>query len=68
MGDRNFPSYRLWREAAAAGAHLLWRVTASTLLSRIGTFTDGSYLAVLPQRAPAAHEASGYGSSNTPSR
>jgi hypothetical protein len=49
LGDRNFPSYQLWREAAGTGAHLLWRVKASTLLPRIGTFTDGSWLAVLPQ-------------------
>ena len=47
LGDRNFPSYQLWRQAAATGTHLLWRVKASTLLPRIGTFTDGSYLAVL---------------------
>jgi hypothetical protein len=52
-----FPSYRLWREAAATGAHLLWRVKASTLLPRIGTFTDGSYLAVLPR--PGTHGARG---------
>ena len=57
LGDRNFPSYRLWREAAATGAHLLWRVKASTLLPRIGTFTDGSYLAVLPR--PGTRGASG---------
>jgi hypothetical protein len=49
LGDRNFPSYQLWREAAATGAHLLWRVKTSTLLPRIGTFTDGSWLAVLPR-------------------
>jgi hypothetical protein len=49
LGDRNFPSYQLWREATATGAHLLWRVKANTLLPRIGTFTDGSYLAVLPR-------------------
>src|SRR6266511_2728595 len=49
LGDRNFPSYRLWQEATATGAHLLWRVKANTLLPRIGTFTDGSYLAVLPR-------------------
>jgi hypothetical protein len=49
LGDRNFPSYQLWREAAGTGAHLLWRVKASTLLPRIATFTDGSYLAVLPR-------------------
>jgi len=49
LGDRNFPSYQLWREAAATGAHLLWRVKASTLLPRIGTFVDGSWLGVLPR-------------------
>jgi hypothetical protein len=49
LGDRNFPSYQLWREAAATGAHLLWRVKASTRLPRVGTFPDGSYLAVLPR-------------------
>jgi hypothetical protein len=57
LGDRNFPSYRLWQETAATGAHLLWRVKASTLLPRIGTFTDGSYLAVLPR--PGTHGARG---------
>lgn len=49
LGDRNFPSYQLWRQAAATGAHLRWRVKASTLLPRIGTLTDGSWLAVLPR-------------------
>lgn len=49
LGDRNFPSYQLWREAAGTGAHLLWRVKASTLLPRIATFTDGSWLAVFPR-------------------
>jgi hypothetical protein len=49
LGDRNFPSYQLWHQARATGAHLLWRVKTSTLLPRIGTFTDGSWLAVLPR-------------------
>ena len=49
LGDRNFPSYRLWRETAGTGAHLLWRVKASMLLPRVGTFSDGSWLAVLPR-------------------
>src|SRR5438046_62164 len=34
LGDRNFPSYRLWQETASTGAHLLWRATARTLLPR----------------------------------
>lgn len=49
LGDRNFPSFRLWNEAAATGAHLLWRAKTSLLLPRVGTFTDGSWLAVLPR-------------------
>jgi Insertion element 4 transposase N-terminal len=49
LGDRNFPSWRLWGQAAATGAHLLWRVKTNLLLPRIGTFTDGSWLAVLPK-------------------
>lgn len=49
LGDRNFASWRLWGQAAATGAHLLWRVKAGMLLPRIATFTDGSWLAVLPK-------------------
>ena len=49
LGDRNFPSYRLWSQVAATGTHLLWRVKASTLLPRVATFGDGSWLAVLPR-------------------
>lgn len=49
LGDRNFPSWKLWNEAAATGAHLLWRAKTSLHLPRIGTFTDGSWLAVLPK-------------------
>jgi Insertion element 4 transposase N-terminal/Transposase DDE domain len=49
LADRNFPSWKLWAHCAASGAHLLWRVKASRLLPRIGTFTDGSWLAVLPK-------------------
>jgi hypothetical protein len=49
LGDRNFPSWKLWNEAAATGAHLLWRVKTNLHLPRIATFTDGSWLAVLPK-------------------
>lgn len=49
LADRNFPSWKLWQQCAQTGAHLLWRVKASRLLPRIATFTDGSWLAVLPQ-------------------
>jgi hypothetical protein len=49
LGDRNFPSHRLWCEAASTGAHLVWRVKAGMPLPRVGTFTDGSWLGVLPR-------------------
>ncbi len=49
LGDRNFPSWKLWAHCADTGAHLLWRIKASRLLPRIATFTDGSWLAVLPK-------------------
>ena len=45
LADRLFPSYGLWKEAAATGAHLLWRAKVSTKLKKIKTFTDGSWLA-----------------------
>jgi hypothetical protein len=49
LGDRNFPSWKLWSGCAATGADLLWRIKVARLLPRIGTFTDGSWLAVLPE-------------------
>jgi hypothetical protein len=49
LADRNFPSWRGWNEATATGAHLLWRAKTSLHLPRIATFTDGSWLAVLPK-------------------
>ena len=57
LADRNFPSWKLWAQGTATGAHLLWRIKVSRLLPRIGTFTDGSWLAVLPQ--PGTSAASG---------
>ena len=49
LGDRNFPSWKLWGQTAATGAHLLWRAKAGLLLPRIGVFADGSWLAALPK-------------------
>jgi hypothetical protein len=48
LADRNFPGWRMWRQAAATGADLLWRIKPSVHLPRVGSFTDGSWLAVLP--------------------
>lgn len=47
MADRNFLSWRLWRDARATGAHLLWRASDSFTLPVIDRLPDGSYLSVL---------------------
>ncbi|MGH3300657.1 MAG: IS4 family transposase [Streptosporangiaceae bacterium] len=47
LADRNFPSRGLWREAAATGAQLLWRVSASFALPVTKVLADGTYLSVL---------------------
>ncbi len=53
LGDRNFPSWKLWTHCTHSGAHLLWRVNASRLLPRLATFTDGSWLTILAK--PGTH-------------
>jgi hypothetical protein len=45
LADRNFYSWRLWNAAAATGACLLWRVTASLRLKLVAELPDGSWLA-----------------------
>jgi hypothetical protein len=45
LADRLFPSHQLWKQAAASGAHLLWRAKTSLKLERIGELPDGSWLA-----------------------
>jgi hypothetical protein len=47
LADRNFPSWALWREAAATGAQLLWRVRSSFTLPVTEVLEDGTYLSVL---------------------
>lgn len=50
MADRLFPSYGLWQQFAATGAHLLWRAKTCIALRRTTTLADGSYLATwLPE-------------------
>jgi hypothetical protein len=44
LADRGFYSYQLWNQAAATGAHLLWRVTASMHLPVVRELPDGSWL------------------------
>ncbi len=51
LADRGFPSYELWQAAAATGADLLWRVSASFTLPVDEVLPDGTYLSRL--RPPA---------------
>ena len=46
LGDRNFFSYRLWNQARATGADLLWRIKKNLRLPRETPLADGSYLRV----------------------
>lgn len=50
LADRGFPSFELWRDAAATGADLAWRVSASFKLPPIERLDDGTYLSELRGR------------------
>lgn len=45
LADRLFPGYGLWKQAAASGAHLLWRAKVAMPLQRLETLEDGSWIA-----------------------
>jgi hypothetical protein len=47
LADRQFFGYALWREAAAGGADLLWRVKKNLRLPREVSLADGSYLTMI---------------------
>jgi hypothetical protein len=47
LADRNFLSWKLWRDAAATGAQLVWRVRDSFALPVLERLADGSYLSRL---------------------
>ena len=47
LADWNFPSFRLWREVAATGADLLWRLSASFTLPVLQVLDDRTYLSEL---------------------
>lgn len=61
LADRNFYSWRLWNAAAATGACLLWRVTASLRLRPLAELPDGSWLAHIddPRAVQARHGKNG---------
>jgi hypothetical protein len=47
LADRNFASWKLWRAAAATGAQLCWRMSASFNLPVLQVLPDGTYLSEL---------------------
>jgi hypothetical protein len=44
LADRNFFGFKLWQEASATGADLLWRVKNNLRLPRERCLEDGSFL------------------------
>ncbi|WP_227997292.1 IS4 family transposase [Nocardia australiensis] len=45
LADRGFYGFTLWRQAAATGADLLWRVKTNLRPQHVETLPDGSWLA-----------------------
>src|SRR3954453_19646075 len=60
LADRQFFGHALWREAAATGADLLWRVKRNVRLPRETRLADGSFLSTIyPGEKDRRHEAGG---------
>jgi hypothetical protein len=60
LADRQFFGQALWREAAATGADLLWRVKRNLRLPREVRLADGSYLTTIyPSEKDRRHRTSG---------
>jgi hypothetical protein len=60
LADRNFFGYELWKEAAATGADLLWRVKKNVILPCVKRFPDGSYLSrIYPSPQDRKHDRNG---------
>src|SRR3954454_8803846 len=60
LADRQFFGRALWREAAATGADLLWRVKRNLRLPREARLGDGSYLTtVYPSEKDRRHRTAG---------
>jgi transposase IS4-like protein/DDE family transposase len=60
LADRQFFGHALWREAAATGADLLWRVKRNLRLPREAVLADGSYLTtVYPGEKDRRHRTDG---------
>jgi hypothetical protein len=51
LADQSSPSWRLWRDATAGGARLVWRVPMSFRPAALEVLADGTYLSELkPER------------------
>src|SRR4051812_15611409 len=60
LADRQFFDHALWREAAATGADLLWRVKRDLRLPREAVLADGSFLSTIyPSEKDRRHKAAG---------
>jgi Insertion element 4 transposase N-terminal/Transposase DDE domain len=60
LADRQFFGHALWREAAATGADLLWRVKRNLRLPREVRLADGSFLTtVYPSEKDRRHRTAG---------
>jgi hypothetical protein len=57
LADRGYYSLSLWREAAATGADLLWRVKGNLPLPAVAVLPDGSWLAEIADRREAQRAA-----------
>lgn len=47
MADRGFFSYRSFKDSAATGAQLLWRVRGNMVLPMLEELEDGSYISAV---------------------
>ena len=47
LADRNFFGYALWKQAADAGADLLWRLKSNNVQRKEKRLPDGSYLSTI---------------------
>jgi len=60
MADRNFLGYRLWQQARATGADLLWRGKSHLRLESHRRLEDGSYLSrIYPSEKDWRHKTNG---------
>lgn len=60
IADRNFYSYKLWKQAQKTGADLLWRVKNNMNLPCLKRLPDGSYLSTIyPSDKARRHQRKG---------